>query len=75
MMQDLEAAERAYQARPKPVPLTGIVPGDMVGGEFGAGGSAYLIENGWFGTVNVSRYSLAPCVLISRVAALSNTTP
>ncbi len=55
MMQDLEAAERAYQARPKPAPLTGIIPGDMVGGEFGAGGSAYLIENGWFGTVNGER--------------------
>ncbi|MHB8456054.1 MAG: hypothetical protein ACYDDO_15515 [Acidiferrobacterales bacterium] len=55
MMQDLKSAERAYQAGRKPVPLTGIVPGEMVGGEFGAGGSAYLIENGWFGTVNGER--------------------
>ncbi|MHB8455882.1 MAG: hypothetical protein ACYDDO_14580 [Acidiferrobacterales bacterium] len=52
IMQDLERAEREYQAQPKAPPPAGILPGSIVGDAMGAGGSAYLIENGWFGTVN-----------------------
>jgi len=42
--------EAEYAARPKPAPLTGIVPGEVVGDAFGS--SAYLIENAWYEIVN-----------------------
>ncbi len=53
LTKDMEKDLREEAARPKPEPLmTGILPGDMVGSAFGAGGSQYLIENGWGDNVN-----------------------
>jgi len=49
---DLDRAEQEYQAQPKPVPQTGILPEEMVGSALGAGSSAYRIENGWHDIVN-----------------------
>lgn len=56
LTKDMEKDMREYEAQSKSEPfMTGILPGDMIGGGLGAGSSIYLFENGWNETVNGKR--------------------
>lgn len=56
LTKDMEKDLREYEAQSKSEPfMTGILPGDMIGGGLGAGSSMYLFENGWSETVNGKR--------------------
>lgn len=50
--QILQAVQRAAQAGPQPVPLTGIIPGYVAGQDLGG---TYLVENAWAGIINGKR--------------------